>query len=238
MVLKKNEPVITVKGLCKSYGSAGSRTVALDHVDQCVYRGEMVAILGNSGCGKTTLLNMIGGMDPFDEGSVIAGGCELASLNDRKLTDYRRRAVGFVFQSFNLISELTAIENVALTAKKDDKDISMRMLGTVGLADKAKSYPYQLSGGQQQRVSIARALAKDPEFFLCDEPTGSLDSETGKTVLECLEKLVRELGKTVVIVTHNQEIARIADRTIVMKNGRITEDTVNDHVLSVSEAAW
>ncbi len=230
--------ILSAKDLCKSYGSGDSQVKALDMVSLDIYEGELIAILGNSGSGKSTLLNMLGGMDRFDSGEVTVGRLKLSSLDDRRLTAYRRDKVGFVFQSFNLISELTAKENIALTAKPEDRDVADRMLKLVGLEDRADNYPAQLSGGQQQRVSIARALAKDPDIFLCDEPTGALDSETGKNVLLLLEQLVRKHKKTILIVTHNQEISKIADRTVVMKNGMITDDRKNENVLSVNDVEW
>ena len=230
--------VIRARGLQKVYGSGDSQVKALDGIDLDVYDGELIAVLGNSGSGKSTLLNMLGGMDSFDSGSVTAGDLELAGLDDRALTDYRRERIGFVFQSFNLIAELTARENVALTADSSDSGITGRSLESVGLSGKEDSYPAQLSGGEQQRVAIARALAKNPDLFLCDEPTGALDSETGQIVLGCLEQLVREQGRTMIIVTHNREISRIADRTVVMKNGRIIEDRKNEEVMSVAEIEW
>ena len=230
--------ILSTRDLCKSYGNADNPVKALDMVNLDIYEGELVAILGNSGSGKSTLLNMLGGMDRFDSGQVFAGDIELSLLDDKRLTNYRRSRVGFVFQSFNLIAELTAKENVALSADPKARGIAEQMLALVGLGEKADSYPPQLSGGQQQRVSIARALAKNPEIFLCDEPTGALDSETGKTVLLLLEQLVREHGKTILIVTHNQEISKIADRTIVMKNGKVIADNRNEKVLSVDEVEW
>ncbi|MBR3245272.1 MAG: ABC transporter ATP-binding protein, partial [Parasporobacterium sp.] len=162
---------IRAKDLCKSYGAGDNRVQALDHVSLEVFEGEMVAVLGNSGCGKSTFLNMLGGMDRFDSGSIKVSELELFGLDDKGLTDFRRKRIGFVFQSFNLIAELTARENVALTANPKDKGITDRMLELVGLRDRADCYPGQLSGGQQQRISIARAMAKEPELFLCDEPT-------------------------------------------------------------------
>ena len=234
----KNGTFLEVRDLCKSYGEGDSRVAALDHVDLDVARSQLIVVLGNSGSGKSTLLNMLGGMDRFDSGSVRVNGVELMSMSDRELTAYRRNTVGFVFQSFNLISGLTAKENVALTADPARRGAVDRALEAVGLSDKANRYPAQLSGGQQQRVSIARALAKDPEFFLCDEPTGALDSRTGKTVMECLEKLVREYGRTMIIVTHNREIARIADRIIIMKNGQIIRNGINPSVVKVDDLEW
>ena len=211
---------------------------ALRDIDLDIYDGELLTVLGSSGSGKSTLLNMLGGMDSFDSGSVTVNGLELAGLKDTELTRYRKENVGFVFQSFNLILELTVRENVALTADPRDPGITDRMIEAVGLTEKAGSYPTKLSGGQQQRVSIARALAKDPEILLCDEPTGALDSETGKAVLILLEQLSRKNGKTVVIVTHNREISRMSDRTILMKNGRIVEETANEAVISAADIEW
>lgn len=229
--------LISVRGLCKTYGSGESSVQALKNIDLDIYDGELLTILGSSGSGKSTLLNMLGGMDSFDSGSVTVNGLELAGLKDTDLTKYRKQKVGFVFQSFNLILELTVKENVALTASRE-AGIVERMIEAVGLSDKADSYPTKLSGGQQQRVSIARALAKDPEILLCDEPTGALDSETGKAVLILLEKLSRENGKTVVIVTHNRDISRMCDRTVLMKNGRIVEETANEAVVSAADIEW
>ena len=235
---KHTEYILTVKELCKYYGDGNSRVCALDHLSFEVGSSQLVAVLGNSGSGKSTLLNMLGGMDRFDSGSVCFEGVELGRMSDRELTAYRRNTVGFVFQSFNLISGLTAIENVKLTADPESHGAAEDALCLVGLSDKMRRYPSQLSGGQQQRVSIARAIAKNPKFFLCDEPTGALDSETGKTVLKCLERLVREYSKTMIIVTHNAEIAKIADRVIRMKNGKIISDETNTNILSSNEIEW
>ena len=230
--------IISVRGLCKTYGSGESRVQALKDIDLDIYEGELLTVLGSSGSGKSTLLNMLGGMDSFDSGSITVNGTELAGLSDVKLTKYRREKVGFVFQSFNLILELTVRENVALTADTRDPKLVDRMIEAVGLGEKADSYPNKLSGGQQQRVSIARALVKDPEILLCDEPTGALDSETGKAVLILLEQFCRSSGKTVVIVTHNREITRMSDRTVVMKNGVIVEESANADIVSAADIEW
>ena len=230
--------IISVRGLCKSYGSGESRVQALKDIDLDIYEGELLTVLGSSGSGKSTLLNMLGGMDSFDSGSITVNGMELAGLGDVKLTKYRREKVGFVFQSFNLILELTVRENIALTADSRDPKLVDRIIKAVGLDEKADSYPNKLSGGQQQRVSIARALVKDPEILLCDEPTGALDSETGKAVLLLLEQLSRSSGKTVVIVTHNREITRMSDRTVVMKNGVIVEESANEDIVSAADIEW
>ena len=234
----KKEAFLTVRALCKTYGEGDSRVAALDHVDLDVEKSQMIVVLGNSGSGKSTLLNMLGGMDRFDSGSVRFNGAELSKMSDKELTAYRRKTVGFVFQSFNLLAGLTARENVALTAKTKAPEAVIEALEIVGLSDKADKYPSQLSGGQQQRVSVARALAKDPEFFLCDEPTGALDSQTGRIVMEYLEKLVRGYGKTMILVTHNQELAKIADRVIQMKNGQIISDEENPSIMKVDDLEW
>ena len=225
--------------LWKSYGKGDVKIDALAGVSLDIYDGELLTILGSSGSGKSTLLNALGGMDKPDKGSILIGGKDICKLNDRGLTDFRRKNIGFVFQSFNLIAELTAKENVALTADVvHSPGIVDEVFEIVGLKEKMNSYPSQLSGGQQQRVSIARALAKDPELLLCDEPTGALDYETGKQILVELERLVREHGKTVVIVTHTQEIGKMSDRIIKMRNGRITRITVNEKPVSASEIEW
>ena len=233
------DTLLTARDLHKTYGSGQSSVAALDGVSLAVHRGELLVILGSSGSGKSTLLNMLGGMDRPDSGSILFEGREIGTLGDRGLTDYRRRHVGFVFQSFNLIAELTVRENVALTADLSrDRRIVDHTLELLGLGEKKNAYPPQLSGGQQQRVSIARALAKEADLLLCDEPTGALDSETGKQILLQLESLVRAHGKTVVIVTHTREIGRMADRVLRMKDGRIVEETVNPAPLSAAGIEW
>ncbi|MBR4635591.1 MAG: ABC transporter ATP-binding protein [Clostridia bacterium] len=231
--------ILSAKELYKTYGKGEAAVHALNDVSLDIYEGELLAILGSSGSGKSTLLNMLGGMDKPDSGSITIGGRELSALKDRELTRYRKDDVGFVFQSFNLIAELTAKENVAMTAVAEKGgDIVTEMLELVGLGAKLDSYPTQMSGGEQQRVSIARALAKNPRLLLCDEPTGALDYETGKQILIALEKLVRDHGKTVVIVTHTQEIGRMADRVIRMRSGRIIERSVNESPVSAEIMEW
>lgn len=231
--------ILSAKELYKTYGKGEAAVHALNDVSLDIYEGELLAILGSSGSGKSTLLNMLGGMDKPDSGSITIGGRELSTLKDRELTRYRKDDVGFVFQSFNLIAELTAKENVAMTAVAEKSgDIVTEMLELVGLGAKLDSYPTQMSGGEQQRVSIARALAKNPRLLLCDEPTGALDYETGKQILIALEKLVRDHGKTVVIVTHTQEIGRMADRVIRMRSGRIIERSVNESPVSAEIMEW
>ena len=236
---KKTEVLLCAEGLYKSYGSGQSEVKALNGVSLEIRQGELLVILGSSGSGKSTLLNMLGGMDRPDRGSIRFQGQEISRLNDRGLTAYRRKKIGFIFQSFNLIAELTVTENVALTADmSQDPHIVERTLEMLGLSDKKNSYPSQLSGGQQQRTAIARALAGRSELLLCDEPTGALDYETGKQILVQLENLSRQYGKTVVIVTHTQEIGKMADRVLRMKDGKIIEITENDRPVPAEQIEW
>ena len=236
----RHRPVIlTARNLVKTYGKGQSLVRALDDVSLDIHEGELLAILGSSGSGKSTLLNMLGGMDRPDSGSILFGGREIAGGGDRELTNYRKQHIGFIFQNFNLIPELTARENVDLTADKStDPQITEHMLELVGLADRMDAYPSQMSGGQQQRVSIARALAKQSEILLCDEPTGALDSETGRQILIQLEELVRIHGRTIVIVTHTREVGRMADRSVVIRNGKVVMDEINGQIVSAREIEW
>jgi len=235
----RGEALLSAEHLMKTYKMDRNETVALNDVSLEIRSGELLVIFGSSGSGKSTLLNMLGGMDQPDSGTVRVGGLTVSGMNDRELTRYRREHVGFIFQNFNLISELTALENVSLTADNtDDPEIAKHMLDLVGLGDRQSSYPTQMSGGQQQRVSIARALAKQPSLLLCDEPTGALDSETGRQILILLEELVRTHGKTVVIVTHTREVGRMADRIVTIRNGKITETEKNERIVSAREIEW
>ncbi len=231
--------ILSAKSLFKTYGKGEAAVHALSDVSLDIYEGELLLILGSAGSGKSTLLNMLGGMDKPDSGSITIGGRELSKLRDRELTRYRRDDVGFVFQSFNLIAELTARENVAMTAETSKGgDIVREMLELVGLGHKLDSYPTQMSGGEQQRVSIARALAKDPRLLLCDEPTGALDYNTGKMILKLLQDTCRERGMTVILVTHNSAIAPMADRVIRLKNSRVREIITNESPMSVDDIEW
>ena len=239
MMQNTGNTIMEVRDLCKTYGKGKSAVHALSSVSLDVVEGEMLAILGSSGSGKSTLLNMLGGMDRPDSGSIMVNGKELSRMNDRQLTRYRRKDIGFVFQSFNLIAELTVRENVALTADTaHDPHAVERALETVGLSRKRNRYPTQLSGGEQQRVSIARALAKSPRLLLCDEPTGALDYETGKQILEEIDNLIREYGKTIIIVTHTQEIGKMAHRVIRMRSGRIIAEERNTIRTPAEEIEW
>ena len=231
--------LLNAKGLYKSYGTGDGETIALKGVDLQIYQGELLVILGSSGCGKSTLLNMIGGMAKPTRGEIWVDGENICRYNDRKMTAYRWDKVGFVFQSFNLIQELTAGENVALTAdNRENPNMARHVLEVMHLGHKFDKYPSQLSGGEQQRVSIARALAKKCTFLLCDEPTGALDFETGKHVLAILEALAHKFGRTVVMVTHTKEIANMADRVIRMQNGLIVSEQINEHPVSARSIVW
>ncbi len=231
--------ILTASHLIKTYGTGQSLVRALDDVSLEIREGELLVVLGSSGSGKSTLLNMLGGMDQPDSGTIVFSGTDISRISDRELTRYRKQHVGFIFQNFNLIPELTALESIDLTADKtEDPEIAAHMLELVGIPDKANAYPSQMSGGQQQRVSIARALAKRSELLLCDEPTGALDSETGRQILIQLEELVRIHRRTVVIVTHTREVGRMADRTIEIRNGKIVREETNGHILSAREITW
>lgn len=209
---------------------------ALDGVDFEIYDGEFIVLLGPSGSGKSTLLNIIGGMDAATSGDLEYLGKPFVIKDKYTLTNYRRDAVGFVFQSYNLMPNLTALENVELAKEiSNSKMDSMEMLEAVGIHERAEHFPSQLSGGQQQRVAIARALAKDPQILLCDEPTGALDSTSGKEVLQILQDFCRKYGKTIILITHNAEIAKIADRIIYIKDGKIQSVIVNEHPTDVEE---
>ncbi len=223
----------------KEYGTGEGKQLAVNHIDFTIDEGEFVVILGQSGAGKSTVLNILGGMDVPTSGKVIINGKEVSNLNDKQLGVYRAETIGFIFQFYNLIPSLTAYENVALV-----KDIvkepfePLEMLKSVGLDGHKDKFPSQLSGGEQQRVSIARALAKKPRIILGDEPTGALDSETGVIVLELLEKMCRENNQTVILVTHNSDIAKCASKVIRMKNGKIRDITVNENPIPVREVEW
>ena len=218
--------IIEVENLTKFYGKGENQITALDGISFCLPQGGLVAVLGPSGSGKSTLLNILGGMDSATSGSVKIAGRELTSLKDRELASYRRNEIGFVFQFYNLLPNLTALENVQLCENANSDLDAAKALELVGLEKRLKNFPGQLSGGEQQRVSIARAVVKSPKLLLCDEPTGALDTKTGRNIIILLQKIAREGGKTVVVVTHNAKIALAADRVIRLSDGIIAEDTV------------
>jgi putative ABC transport system ATP-binding protein len=235
---EEKEVLIEVKDLVKQYGEGEATVFALNHVSMKVYKGEFLIILGYSGSGKSTLLNMIGGIDKVNSGEIIYKGKDITKFNDRQMTQYRREAIGYIFQFFNLLSDITIYQNIVLApSSTKDKDEILRILDGVGLLDKKDKFPRQLSGGQQQRASIARALAKSSDMLLADEPTGALDYESGKDVLRLLQKLHKE-GRTIVMVTHTKEITALADRIITMKNGQIIEERLNTPVDDVDTIDW
>ena len=232
------EVLIEVKDLVKKYGEGEATVYALNKVSMKVYRGEFLIILGYSGSGKSTLLNMIGGIDKVDSGEIMFKGKDITKFNDKQLTEYRKDAIGYIFQFFNLLSDITIYQNIVLAPSyTKDKDEINKILEGVGLLEKKDKFPRQLSGGQQQRASIARALAKTSDMLLADEPTGALDYESGKDVLKLLQKLHKE-GRTIVMVTHTKEITALADRIITMKNGQIIDERQNTPIEDVDTIDW
>ena len=229
--------IIEVKNVSKKYIEAEKEKYALNDVSLNVYDKEFLVILGGSGSGKSTLLNLIGGLDNLDNGNILVNGKDITKLNKKDLTLYRRNDIGFVYQFYNLLPELTVIQNVTLAPGARDKNVAEKLLDLVGLKDKIDKYPNQLSGGEQQRVAIARAINKKSNILLCDEPTGALDDKSGRQVLELLNKLNKE-GKTIVLVTHIKEISRIADRIITIKDSKIIKEEINDNKISIDEVSW
>ena len=225
--------------VCKDYVSGEVVVHAADHVSFGIEQGELCVILGNSGAGKTTCLNLLGGMDRATSGRITVSGKDITALTDHQLTDYRRYDVGFVFQFYNLMHNLTALENVELAQQVCRNALDPReVMVQVGLGERMNNFPSQLSGGEQQRVSIARALCKNPALLLCDEPTGALDSRTGSQILGLLTKLCRDYKTTVVIITHNSSIAPLGNRIIRLHNGTVQEITVNEHPARVEDITW
>ncbi|NCA98322.1 MAG: ABC transporter ATP-binding protein [Clostridia bacterium] len=231
--------MIQLSDVSRIYPSGETEFYALNHVSLAVPDGELVVILGPSGSGKSTLLNMIGGIDQPDSGTVFVNGLDVARMNDRTLTRYRRRHLGFVFQFNNLIPDLTVRENIEVTAHLSQHPAkTLVLLDRVGLRDKADKFPHQLSGGEQQRVSIARAIVKRPALLLCDEPTGALDFKSSLSVLQLLEEINQQDKTTILVVTHNSAIAAMADRVIRMRSGDITEITQNTTKAKAEEVSW
>ena len=230
---------ISFNNVCKFYKNGESITRAADGINFTAEKGEFVVIVGPSGAGKTTVLNMLGGMDGCDSGKILLDGAEVSAFNRKRLTEYRRYDVGFVFQFYNLVQNLTAKENVELATEISRNPLDpQKTLENVGLKDRVNNFPAQLSGGEQQRVSIARALAKNPKILLCDEPTGALDYNTGKAILKLLYDTCKSTGKTVIVITHNQAICAMADRVIKIKNGKVTENTVNENPTPAERNEW
>ena len=232
-----SEHYIEFENVTKSYGTGSAQVHALDGVSFGIEKGEFCILLGSSGAGKTTLLNMLGGMDTITGGKILFDGKDISHLGKRELIEYRRHEVGFVFQFYNLIPNLTALENVEIAAQLCSDPIPAEE-AVVGLSDRKDNFPAQLSGGEQQRIAIARALAKNPRLLLCDEPTGALDYVTGKAVLKMLYDLSRERHTTVIIITHNQAIAPMADRIIRIKSGKIQSNELNQNVVPIDEIEW
>ena len=230
---------VSLQDVTKTYKMGEMVIKAADGVSFEIEKGEFAVILGPSGAGKTTVLNILGGMDAATSGKVIVDGQDVAQFTPRQLTQYRRDDIGFVFQFYNLVQNLTALENVelALQISKDPLD-AQEVLREVGLAERAGNFPARLSGGEQQRVSIARALAKNPKLMLCDDPTGALDYQTGKAILKLLQDTCRGKGMTVVVITHNSAIAPMADRVIEIKNGKCVRTRLNEHPTPVENIEW
>ena len=231
--------LIEFESVYKRYTAGEIVIPAVDGVSFQIEEGEFCLIVGASGAGKSTVLNMLGGMDSCDDGKIRVAGRLINNLSKNELINYRRYDVGFVFQFYNLVPNLTALENVELASQISKKALNPRkVLEKVGLRERMDNFPSQLSGGEQQRVSIARALAKNPKLLLCDEPTGALDYRTGKQILRLLQRTCRETGTTVVVITHNQALAGMADRIITMRSGRVIQIAVNDHPVSVDLLEW
>ena len=235
--MEEKRVLIEARDLVKTYGEGEGLMYALNKVSLKVYEHDFLVILGGSGSGKSTFLNMIGAIDKVDSGEIIVNDRDIVKLNDRGLTLYRRNEIGFVYQFFNLINDITVYQNVTLAPGSRNKKRALKLLDRVGLLDKKEKFPRQLSGGQQQRVAIARALNKDSDILLCDEPTGALDDASGKAVLKLLEEIHNE-GKTIVLVTHTREIAQMANRVVTMKNGQVISDEINEHIVKAEEVEW
>lgn len=230
---------IELKNVVKSYTMGDVTIYANNGVNFKVNKGEFTVIVGASGAGKTTILNMLGGMDTPTSGTIVVDGHNIATYDDKQLTDYRRDDIGFVFQFYNLVQNLTALENVELASQiSKDPLNSVDILERVGLGDRKDNFPAQLSGGEQQRVAIARAIAKNPKLLLCDEPTGALDYQTGKSILGLLRSMYDNYGMTVIVITHNSALAPMADQVIHLKNGKVERQEYNEHPESIDNIEW
>lgn len=230
---------VKLENITKIYHMGEVEIRAVDGIDFSIQKGEFVVIVGPSGAGKTTVLNILGGMDTASGGRITVDGQDITKYSERQLTGYRRDDIGFVFQFYNLIPNLTALENVEMALQICRNPLDARaVLKEVGLEERMDNFPAQLSGGEQQRVSIARALAKNPKLLLCDEPTGALDYNTGKAILKLLQEMCREKGMTVIVITHNSALAPMADRLIKIKNGKVSSMKVNENPISIDEIQW
>lgn len=230
---------IELENVQKRYKMGEVTITALDGVDFTIDKGDFAVVVGASGAGKTTVLNLLGGMDTSDGGRIMVDGKDISKYNRKMLTEYRRFDIGFVFQFYNLVQNLTAVENVELASQISKNPLDAEMvLDLVGLSERANNFPSQLSGGEQQRVAIARAIAKNPKLLLCDEPTGALDYQTGKNILKLLHDTSRERGVTVVVITHNAALTSMADKVIRMKNGKVREFYVNENPVPVERIEW
>lgn len=230
---------VKLENITKIYHMGEVEIRAVDGIDFSIQKGEFVVIVGPSGAGKTTVLNILGGMDTASGGRITVDGQDITKYSERQLTGYRRDDIGFVFQFYNLIPNLTALENVEMALQICRNPLDARaVLKEVGLKERMDNFPAQLSGGEQQRVSIARALAKNPKLLLCDEPTGALDYNTGKAILKLLQEMCREKGMTVIVITHNSALAPMADRLIKIKNGKVSSMKVNENPISIDEIEW
>ena len=231
--------IVTMKDVTKVYHMGEVEIRAVDGITFSIEKGEFAVVVGPSGAGKTTVLNILGGMDTCDGGTVVVDGEDISGYRNRALTAYRRNDIGFVFQFYNLVQNLTALENVELATQICKEPLDAKtVLEEVGLGERIHSFPAQLSGGEQQRVAIARALAKNPKLLLCDEPTGALDYLTGKAILKLLQDTCRKKGMTVIVITHNTAITPMADRVIKIKNGRVKSSVINEHPVSVETIEW
>ena len=235
-----NTATIEFISVSKTFKVGDIEIKAVDNASFQIEEGSFTVIMGPSGAGKTTILNLLGGMDKASDGHIFVGNTDISHFNEKQLNTYRRNEVGFVFQFYNLVTNLTALENVELAAQIRPKESldSQRVLSEVGLAHRQDNFPSQLSGGEQQRVAIARALAKNPKLLLCDEPTGALDTKTGQAILSLLQEAAIKYGMTVVLITHNTTISKMADHVITIRNGQVQEETINANPLLASEIEW
>ena len=230
---------LEIKGIKKSFGAGESRVDVLKGINLEIEKGEFCVLLGPSGSGKSTLLNIIGGIDGADAGSITIQGERLEDMKEKKLSLYRRKHLGYIFQMYNLIPNLTVRENIEVGAYLSDRSLDVdELLGTLGLYEHQRKLPNQLSGGQQQRTAIGRAIVKNPDILLCDEPTGALDYNTGKAVLKLLQDTCRQSGVTVIVITHNQAITAMADRIITVKSGTVVSEEMNSHIIPVEQIEW